>query len=78
MNEFMTREEARQIRAAQLQGQPVKAVDLQTAIWTLSKRKDRMHLPKLPKQVKDMANAVLLLNLGERLRFLAERRDCGG
>jgi hypothetical protein len=67
MNEFMTREEARQIRAAQLQGQPVKAVDLQTAIWTLSKRRDRMHLPRLPKEIKDMANAVLLFNLGKAI-----------
>jgi hypothetical protein len=78
MNEFMTREEAKLIMFRHSEGRPVKAIVLQTAIWTLSKRKDRMHLPKLPKQVKDMANAVLLLNLGERLRFLAERRDCGG
>jgi hypothetical protein len=67
MNEFMTKEEARQIRARQLQGLPVTARELKTAIWTLSKKTDKPSVPKLPRYVRDHANAVLIFNLGQAI-----------
>jgi hypothetical protein len=64
----MTKEEAIAIRQAQLNGKPVRAAELQEAIFTLSKRRDRrMALPKLPEGAMEMLNAALCLKLGREL-----------
>jgi hypothetical protein len=64
----MTKAEAKTIREAHLNGKPVKALDLQEAIFTLSKRRDRrMVLPKLPEGAMTMLNAALCFNLGRAL-----------
>lgn len=61
----MTRDEAIEVREKQLRGEPVRAVDLQDAIYILSKRRDRrLVLPKLAPEVKATLNACLCFNLG--------------
>jgi len=61
----MTKEQARAIRAAQLRGEPVKAVDLQTAINVLgSKRTNKMTLPALRDDVRERVNSLLIYRLG--------------
>ena len=67
----LTRAQAKEIRAKQLQGVEVNPMDLYRAIWTLSKRKDRYHLPKLSRETREMANAVLLFNLGKAIKGTA-------
>jgi hypothetical protein len=65
----LTKDEARAIRCQQLQGDPVTALDLQEAIFTLSKRRDkRMVLPPLPRPVQELADATLCFNLGRAIR----------
>jgi hypothetical protein len=64
----MTKSEAIAIRTAQLNGEPVRAGDLQDAIFTLSKRRNRRFvLPKLAADVRERANAVLCFNLGRAI-----------
>jgi len=64
----MTREEAMAVRAAQLQGDPVKALELQQAVHVLSRRRNRKFvLPPLPRPVRELANATLCFNLGKAL-----------
>ena len=61
----MTRTEAVEIRSKQLRGEPVLAMDLQEAIHTLSKRRDkRIRLPHLSALARERINAILLWNLG--------------
>jgi hypothetical protein len=65
----MTKDEALAIRCHQLQGDPVSVPDLQEAIFTLSKRRDkRMVLPPLPRPVQELADATLCFNLGRAIR----------
>ena len=65
----MTKEQARAIRAAQLRGEPVMAVDLQAAIAVLgSKRSNKMSIPALRDEVRERVNLVLMFNLGKALR----------
>lgn len=64
----MTKEQAAAIRAAQLRGEPVKALDLQEAIRVLGdKRKNKMHLPPLRQEVSERVNLVLMFNIGMAL-----------
>lgn len=64
----MTRERAMAIRAAQLRGEPVSAIDLQTAIAVLaSKRGNKMRLPALRAEVRNRVNMVLMFNLGRAI-----------
>jgi hypothetical protein len=63
-SEYMSRQAAREIRAAQLEGRPVSVMDAYRAIWTLLKRKDRLHLPRLSREVREKVNCILLFNLG--------------
>jgi hypothetical protein len=61
----MTRDEAIAIRQAQLNGKPVKALELQEAVFTLSKRRDRrMVLPPLPAEDERLRDAALCFRLG--------------
>jgi len=61
----MTKEQARAIRAAQLRGEPVKAVDLQAAINVLgTKRTNKMTLPTLRDDVRERVNSLLIYRLG--------------
>lgn len=65
----MTKNQAAAIRAAQLRGEPVKALDLQQAITVLgSKRSNKMRLPQLRDEVRAKVNMVLMFNLGKALR----------
>jgi hypothetical protein len=64
----MTRSEAVEVRCKQLRGEPVKALDLQEAIRTLSKRRDsRVKLPAMSEVARERINAILLWNLGRSL-----------
>lgn len=64
----MTKEQARAIRAAQLRGEPVKAIDLQQAITVLgTKRSSKMRIPPLRQEVRERANLALMFNLGKAL-----------
>jgi hypothetical protein len=64
----MTKEQAAAIRAAQLRGEPVKAIDLQNAINVLStKRHGKFRPPELRADLKDRANMVLMFNLGRAI-----------
>ena len=61
----MNKKQAAAVRAAQLRGEPVKAIDLQEAINVLgSKRSNKMHLPPLRADIRERVNAVLCFNLG--------------
>jgi hypothetical protein len=65
----MNRHEAIAIRCAQLQGKPVKALDLQEAIAVLERNKGRgrpykFTLPRLPPAIREATNAALCFNLG--------------
>lgn len=65
----MTKEQAKAIRAAQLRGEPVKALDLQEAIRVLgSKRKNHIRIPELREEVRQRVNLVLMFNLGRAMR----------
>jgi hypothetical protein len=60
----MTKERAREIRAAQSRGEPVGAVELQQAIATLARKRDRRcRLPNLTEAAKARANLTLIWNL---------------
>lgn len=64
----MTKERAAAIRAAQLRGEPVKAIDLQEAINVLgTRRRNKMALPTLRQEVRNRVNLVLMFNLGKAL-----------
>jgi hypothetical protein len=64
----VTKEQARAIRAAQLRGEPVKAIDLQAAISVLSsKRHNKARLPVLRQDIRERVNLVLMFNLGKAL-----------
>lgn len=68
----MTKEQARAIRAAQLRGEPVLAVDLQTAINVLAtKRHRKMRIPPLRDDVRNRVNMVLMFNLGRAIGGVA-------
>lgn len=64
----MTKSEAKAIRERHFNGGAVTAMELQEAVFTLSKRRDRrVVLPKLPEQVQAAADAVLCFNLGRAI-----------
>jgi hypothetical protein len=64
----MNKRQAAAVRAAQLRGEPVKAIDLQEAIAVLgSKRSNRMSLPGLRDDVRQRGNLVLMFNLGRAI-----------
>lgn len=64
----MTKEQAAAIRAAQLRGEPVKALDMQEAIRVLGdKRKGRVRIPALRAETRERVNLVLMFNLGKAL-----------
>lgn len=68
----MNKRQAAAVRAAQLRGEPVKAVDLQEAIAVLgSKRGNKMILPALRDDVQLRVNLTLMFNLGRALGRLA-------
>lgn len=74
----MTLQEAIEIRSQQLQGIPVKALDLQEALVLIQERPRRkpgrpykFRLPVLSKDDRDRMNGMLLLQLG-RLQGRAE------
>lgn len=65
----MTKDQAKAIRTRQVQGGDVSVLDLQEAIFTLSKRRDkRMVLPPLPRPAQELADATLCFNLGRAIR----------
>lgn len=72
----MTRAEASEIKSEHLQGKPVLALELQEAVRILSRRPEpkKLHLPDLPRPVRERANAVLLYNLGRALGRIEERK----
>lgn len=64
----MTKEQARAIRAAQLRGEPVKAIDLQAAINVLgTRRTNKLTIPCLRDEVRHRGNLVLMFNLGRAI-----------
>ena len=64
----MTKEQAMAIRAAQLRGEPVRAIDLQEAIHMLSsKRHGKVRPPELRADLRERANMVLMFNLGRAI-----------
>jgi hypothetical protein len=64
----MNKRQAAAIRAAQLRGEPVKAIELQEAISVLSsKRHGKMRLPRLSPDVTTRVNMVLMFNLGRAI-----------
>lgn len=68
----MNKRQAAAVRAAQLRGEPVKAVELQQAIAVLaSKRGNKMSLPTLRDDVQQRVNLTLMFNLGLALGRLA-------
>lgn len=61
----MTRDEAIAVRTRHVQGGAVLALELQQAIFILSKRRDRrMTLPELHPEIKALRNAMLAFRLG--------------
>jgi hypothetical protein len=62
---LMTRAEAIAVRARMVRGEPVSPIAAYKAIWTLSKRRDKMHIPRLNRETKDRCNSILLFNLGK-------------
>jgi hypothetical protein len=64
----VTKAEAKAIRERHFNGGRVTALELQEAVFTLSKRRNRrVVLPKLPEHVQAAADALLCFNLGRAL-----------
>lgn len=64
----MNKKQATAIRAAQLRGEPVKALELQQAIAVLgTKRSNHAHIPKLRDDIRNKGNLVLMFNLGRAM-----------
>lgn len=78
----MNLEQARQIRAAQVQGKPVKALELQRALILIEEnrpmpkggRRPKVRLPALSPYCRERVNAVLLWKLGLALGLIEGRK----
>lgn len=78
----MTLDKARAIRAAHVQGEPVKALDLQMALIVIAEsaplkpgsRRQKLRLPALSPYVRMKANAALLYQLGLALGRIEGRK----
>lgn len=78
----MTLEHAMHIRAQQLQGKPVHALDLQDAVHTIQLHRPRpkggrppkFRLPTLRPADREVMNAMLLYRLGMAMGRIEERK----
>lgn len=78
----MNLDQAREVRAAHLQGRPVKAIDLQRALILIEEsrpmpkggRRYKVRLPALSPYCRERVNAVLLWKLGLALGLIEGRK----
>jgi hypothetical protein len=72
----MTKEMAKKIRCAHLQGKPVLALELQEAVRVLAIKPEpkKLKLPDLSRPERERVNAILAYNLGRALGRIEERK----